>query len=109
MSALPVTEREGCQRGKNGIGPRMKYGHTNHIRKNRFTNGGSSVTCHLLLSICTCPLCQQFVSPFVLQLLSLHFCLSVCNFTTRVFCHLPTLLYGIQSMLWIVSNVNQVE
>ena len=26
MSALPVTEREGLRRGKNGIVPRMKYG-----------------------------------------------------------------------------------
>ena len=31
MSALPVTEKEGWRRGKNGIGPRMKYGHANHI------------------------------------------------------------------------------
>ena len=25
MSALPVTKKEGWQRGKNGIGPRMKF------------------------------------------------------------------------------------
>ena len=27
MSALPVTEKEGWGRGKNGIGPRMNYNH----------------------------------------------------------------------------------
>ena len=29
MSALSVSKKEGWQRGKNGIGPRMKNGHAN--------------------------------------------------------------------------------
>ena len=36
MSALPVSEKEGERRGKNSMGPRVKNGHANLLRKNAF-------------------------------------------------------------------------
>ena len=41
MSALPVSEKEGERRGKNGIGPRVKNRHANLMRKNAFTKKGN--------------------------------------------------------------------
>ena len=47
MGVLPVSKKEGKQKGKNGIGPRMKNGRANLKPNEAFTNGGFSVTCHL--------------------------------------------------------------
>ena len=44
MIGLPVSKKERLGRGKNGFSPRMKNGHANLMRKNAFTNGGSSVS-----------------------------------------------------------------
>ena len=36
MGVLPVSKKEGKQKEKNGIGPRMKNGRTNHIPDRAF-------------------------------------------------------------------------
>ena len=47
MAVLPVTKKEGKRKGKKGIGPKMKNGHTKHKPNKAFINGGYSVTYHL--------------------------------------------------------------
>ena len=41
--------KKGKRKGKNGIGPRMKNGRANHKQNRAFTNGGYSITCHLIM------------------------------------------------------------
>ena len=45
MGALPVSKKERCREGKNGIGPRMKCGHATHKAKNGLPNMTSRLHC----------------------------------------------------------------
>ena len=59
MGVLPVSQKEGKRKGKNGIGPRIKNGRANLKQNETFTNGGFSVTCHLHYDIIAVQFCRE--------------------------------------------------